>query len=296
MYENSDSFRDYVDLERYGVTPTVTIAPSADTKITLALRVPATTRASPIAASRRSRAGRPTSTVDTFYGNPDDSHVRRDVNLGVGDRRAPRRRASPSATARSFGDYDRFYQNFVPGAVTADQVAGRAHGLQQRDRAARTSSTRPTSPTVARPAAIRHTLLAGAEFGRQLTDNFRNTGFFNNTATSILVPFATPTISTPVTFRQSATDADNHLTTNVAAAYVQDQVELSRHVQVVGGLRFDRFDLTYHNNRNGDTLEPRRQPGLAARRRRLQAGRRRCRSTAATACRICRAPAISSRR
>ena len=39
---------------------------------------------------------------------------------------------------------------------------------------------------------IRHTLLAGVEFGRQLTDNFRNTGFFNNTATSILVPFAQP--------------------------------------------------------------------------------------------------------
>ena len=90
---------------------------------------------------------------------------------------------------------------------------------------------------------MRHTLLAGAEFGRQLTDNFRNTGFFNNTATSILVPFADPTITTPVTFRQSATDADNHLTTNVAAAYAQDQIELSRHVQVLGGLRFDRFDL-----------------------------------------------------
>ena len=39
---------------------------------------------------------------------------------------------------------------------------------------------------------MRHTLLAGAEFGRQLTDNFRNTGFFNNTATSILVPFDEP--------------------------------------------------------------------------------------------------------
>src|SRR5262249_35445017 len=36
--------------------------------------------------------------------------------------------------------------------------------------------------------------------------------------------------------------------------YVQDQVELSRRLQMVGGLRFDRFDLTYHNHRNGETL------------------------------------------
>ena len=101
---------------------------------------------------------------------------------------------------------------------------------------------------------IRHTFLAGAEFGRQLTDNFRNSGFFNNSATSLQVPFLNPTITTPVTFRQNSTDADNHLRARVAATYAQDQIELSRHVQVLGGLRFDRFDLQYHNNRNGDTL------------------------------------------
>ena len=54
---------------------------------------------------------------------------------------------------------------------------------------------------------------------------------------------------------------------------MQDQVELSRYLQVIGGVRFDRFDLTYHNNRNGDTLEPRRQSRLAARRGGRQADR-----------------------
>ena len=46
------------------------------------------------------------------------------------------------------------------------------------------------------------------------------------------MPYGNPTITTPVTFRQSATDADNHLRTNVAAIYVQDQIELSPHVQL----------------------------------------------------------------
>ena len=101
---------------------------------------------------------------------------------------------------------------------------------------------------------IRHTLLGGAELGRQVTDNFRNTGFFNNTTTSIQVPFANPTISTPVTYRQIATDANNHLTTRLAATYVQDQMELSRYVQVVVGLRYDYFALQFHNNRNNDNL------------------------------------------
>src|SRR6185436_19838736 len=95
----------------------------------------------------------------------------------------------------------------------------------------------------------------GAEFGRQLSNNFRNTGLFNNTSTSISVPFTAPTISTPVTFRQSATDADNQVRANVAAAYAQDQIELSPKLQVLAGLRFDHFNLRFHNNRNNETLQ-----------------------------------------
>src|SRR5207244_3504413 len=92
---------------------------------------------------------------------------------------------------------------------------------------------------------IRHRILTGIELGRQLTDNFRNTGYFNDSATSIQVPITDTAIGTPVTFRQAATDADNHLKTNIAATYIQDQIDLSRHVQVVAGVRFDHFDLQY---------------------------------------------------
>src|SRR5436309_15178675 len=63
-----------------------------------------------------------------------------------------------------------------------------------------------------------------------------------------------PIISAPVVFRQSPSAADNHLRANVASVFAQDQVDLSRYVQVIGGVRFDRFDLHYHNNRNSDNL------------------------------------------
>ena len=58
-----------------------------------------------------------------------------------------------------------------------------------------------------------------------------------------------------MSFRPSATDADNHLRAGVAAAYAQDQVDLSPSFRIVAGLRFDRFGLRYHNNRSGETLE-----------------------------------------
>ena len=251
VHENSDSFRQAVNLERSGISPTLTFVPGSRTKLTLAYEHLHDARVADRGIS--SYRGRPADVaVTTYYGNPQDSHVRADVNLAsalvehrIGDWTL-RNRAL-------FGDYDRGYQNYVPGAVTADrsQVTLTAYNNATKRR----NIFNQTDVTyVASTGRIHHTLLMGAEIGRQLTDNLRNTGFFNNVATSFLVPAGDPTISTPVTYRQSATDADNHLRTNVAATYAQDQVELSRHVQVIAGLRFDRFDLRYHNNRNGDTL------------------------------------------
>jgi len=151
------------------------------------------------------------------------------------------------------GDYERAYQNYVPGVVTVDktQVLLSAYN-NDTERLNVFNQTDLTSALATGP--IRHTVLSGVEIGRQLTDNFRNTGYFNNSATSIAVPYGSPTIATPITFRQSATDADNHLRTRVAAAYGHDQVELSRFVQVLAGVRFDWFDLEYRNNRNGDVF------------------------------------------
>jgi catecholate siderophore receptor len=251
MFEDSDSFRDYVSLERGGITPTATILSGRNTTITLRYEYLKDTRTADRGIT--SFRGVPAD-VDrsTYYGNPDLSHVRADVNVasGIIEHRGSR---FTIHNQTSIGNYDRGYQNFVPGAATTDgsQVALTAYN-NATDRTNFFNQTDITS--IVSTGRLRHTLLFGAEAGRQLTDNFRNTGFFNNTTTSILVPFASPTIFTPVTFRQSATDADNHLTTNLAAAYAQDQLVLSPRLQVVGGVRFDRFDLTYHNNRNSDTL------------------------------------------
>ncbi|HKB10833.1 MAG TPA: TonB-dependent siderophore receptor [Vicinamibacterales bacterium] len=253
MFEHAGSFRDHVNLDRYGVTPTMTIVPDARTTVTLRYEYLHDARVADRGIP--SFAGRPAGVdVDTYFGNPDDSRVRSRVNIAAA---TVERRLLDSVVLRNqtlVGNYDRFYQNFVPGAVNAAQTLA---SLSAYNNASNRTNVFNQTDLTARAAtgAVRHTLLVGAELGRQLTDNFRQTGFFNGTATSVQVPYADPTISLPVTFRQNATDADNHVTTSVAAAYVQDQVELSRHLQLVGGLRFDRFDLEYHNNRNGDTLE-----------------------------------------
>jgi catecholate siderophore receptor len=252
MYENSGSFREGVKLERYGINPTLTLAPSEDTKITLGYEHVRDNRVADRGIP--SFEGRPADTpISTFFGNPDDSHVNAHVNLGSAT--VEHQAGGLSIHNRTlFGDYDRGYQNYVPGAVTSDksEVALSAYNNATQRRNVFNQTDLIYAVTTGR---FRHTLLAGTEVGRQLTDNFRNTGYFNNnTATSILVPYADPTINTSAMFRQSATDANNHLRTNLGATYVQDQIELFRSVQVTAGLRFDYFDLQYHNNRTSEDL------------------------------------------
>jgi catecholate siderophore receptor len=251
LFEDSDSFRDFVGLKRYGVTPSVTVAPGDRTRITLRYEYLHDERTADRGIT--SFQGRPADVnTATFYGNPDLSDVLAKVNIASGA--IEHRIGQLTLRNRTLvANYDRFYQNFVPGAVNAakTQVALTTYNNATN----RTNIFNQTDATfLVSTGRIRHTLLGGAELGRQATDNFRNTGFFNDTATSILVPYENPTISTPVTYRQNVTDADNHLKATIAAVYAQDQIELSRYVQVVAGLRFDRFDLTYHNNRTGETL------------------------------------------
>jgi catecholate siderophore receptor len=152
-----------------------------------------------------------------------------------------------------YGDYDRFYQNYVPGKASVDgslvTLTAYNNATRRRNLFSQTDLTYSLST-----AGVKHTLLGGFELGRQHTNNFRNTGYFNNAATSLLVAFEDPATSVPVTFRQSATDANNRLRVNLGAAYVQDQVEVTRWLQVVGGVRFDHFGLKYHNNRSGEEI------------------------------------------
>ena len=135
-----------------------------------------------------------------------------------------------------YGDYDRFYQNYVPAAVNpaTGLVPLSAYNNQTRRR----NLFNQTDVIYnASTGDIKHTLLSGFELGRQHSNNFRQTGFFNNTATSISVPFDDPVISTPITFRQIASDADNR---GIGPGPLQSgPYRTFTFVHVVAGVRFD---------------------------------------------------------
>ena len=255
VYESSDSYRRGVGLERYGINPTVAFVLGPQTTLRAGYEYFHDGRTADRGIS--SFQGRPVATApSTFFGDPDRSHATATVNV-VSSTFEHRFGAGVTLRNRlNYGDYDKFYQNVFPGAVNA---AGTAVSLSAYNNGtARRNLFNQLDVTLSRrTGAIHHTVAAGAEVGRQVTDNVRMTGYFTPVGpmvTSIAVPLDNPATSMAVDFRPSATDADNRSVARVAAIYAQDQIALSRRVQAVVGLRFDRFNVDVHNNRtNIDT-------------------------------------------
>ncbi len=253
MYENSGLFRDNVRLERQGLNPTLTVASkSRETRASFGYENFADHRTADRGVP--SFAGAPLRTdLSTFFGDPGLSFS--DVRVNAAEATVSHE-TSVGLSLRNqsrFTSYDKVYQNVFPGAVTPD---GQSVALSAYNNAhQRRNLFNQTDLTyTGRTGALNHTLLLGAELGRQVTDNFRQTGYFNDTAATLSAPVGQPTVSTPVTFRQSATDADNHVRNTTSSIYLQDQVALSEQAQLIAGVRLERFGLVYHNNRSDSTL------------------------------------------
>jgi catecholate siderophore receptor len=257
MYEESESFRDFVALKRLGINPTATVALTNQLDLQLGYEHFEDDRV--VDRGVPSFQGRPaTPSRSTFFGDPGQSRSSATVDLADASLEY---QASDRLLIRNrllLGAYDKFYANVYPGsAVSAD--GARVSLAAYTDATVRDNLFNQTDLILKlATGSVSHTLLLGAELGRQETTSVRRTGFFGNTATSIQVPFARPTVfNTPITFRPGATDADNHTVATVAAVFVQDQIELSPQLQLLGGLRFDSFDLEVDNRRTGARLSRR---------------------------------------
>ena len=247
MHEQSGSYRDFVSYEKSGFNPTVALL-AGRTMLRAGLEHFTDRRI--VDRGIPSANGRP-STLDrrTFVGDPEQSpsrmtvdgaHLLADYDNGRGLTLRTHTRAM---------HYDKFYQNvFASSAVDAagtqvslgaySTATGRGSVFNQSDLA-----------FTSRHGGIRQTVVAGTEVSRQATDNVRLTGYFDNVATSRPVSLTATAAPSPVTFRASATDADNAAVATVAAVFAQEQLHLGEHVQVMLGARYDRFAVRVRDRR-----------------------------------------------
>jgi catecholate siderophore receptor len=253
VYENSKMFRDNVWMRRQGINPTVSIGAPADR---MRFQISYENFLDYRAADRGipSFANAPLATdITTFFGNPETNFSRTRVNAGTIEATQRITSALTLNNRTQLAGYDKSYQNVLPGAVAADGASVSLSAYNNAHR--RNNIFNQTDLTyIARTGAVAHTLLLGAEIGRQVTDNFRNTGYFNDSATTLSVPISAPTTLVPVSFRQSATDADNRVSVLTGSIYAQDQLDLTEYLKLIAGVRYEAFSVRYHDNRSGTGL------------------------------------------
>lgn len=247
MYENSGSYRNGVNLERFGISPTVTLKPSHRTNIVLGMEHFQDHRTSDRGIP--SFNGAPVNTSpSTFFGDPRRS--KSDVTV-TSFNSLIEHKFDSGFTFRNrtnYAMYDKFYQNVF--ANSAVNNAGNLNLAAYNDSSTRDNFFNQTDFSyVLNTGPIKHTLAVGVEVGRQVTDNIRRNGTFSNGLTSLAVPLSNPITADPITFVNRTTgptiDANNHSVTKITSVYVQDQIVLLPQLQAIVGVRYDRFEVDF---------------------------------------------------
>jgi len=142
--------------------------------------------------------------------------------------------------------YDKFYQNIFPAsAVSVDgttvSLSGYNHETDRRNLFNQTDLTYKLDTGM-----VRQTFLVGSELSHQSGIDVRRDAFFNGTALTITELLPNSASFVPAVFRYNG-GANSNYRLDVAAAYAQDQIEVTKYLQFIGGLRFDHFDYTSTN-------------------------------------------------
>ena len=248
VFEDSDSYRDHVHMQRGGVNPTLSWLATPLTKVRLSYEYFRDYRTA--VRGIPSFAGLPFggASPSTFFGDPSISNAALTQNVANAVVEHDFANGLTVKSHTRYANYQHFYQNVFPGSAVSNANTFTLSAYNNsNDRQNLINQTDWTYRFYTQD--VKHTLVFGTEFGNQKSDNNRHTGFFaNGTATSAPISVFNPTvIGIPVNFRGQASDARNRTQLNTSSVYVQDQIELTRWLQVIGGLRFDRFDLSYVN-------------------------------------------------
>lgn len=260
FYESLNNHRDAFDGKRYAINPVVG-AEIGNAKIQMGYEYVRDSRGvdrgipSAFAGSLITPAGPARGFRDAFFGVRGINETDFTAHVGRLRLEVPLSDSLTFSAQGQYGDYDKVYGNIyaaTPVSATSPQtlqVEAYRDPLTRKSWIAQTNlewrgSTGP----------IDHVVLIGAEYTDQDTQNARINGFFALPATTAnrratIVLGQKPVIPTPVFVAGTAGAANRQLASQLKqfSVYVQDQIGLSNAIDVVAGLRYDRFDLTAQN-------------------------------------------------
>ena len=242
MYEDSESYRDHFELERFGINPTFGFNISDDTKLVLSYEYYKDERT--VDRGVPSRDGKPIEGFrDTFFGNPDASQSSYEGHRLSAILEHQFTDQFKVRSASVYADGDKVYQNvFANGAVNG---AGNFALGGYRDTMDRQTFINQTDWTYRFEIGegLRNTVVFGTELSHQDNENFRD-----NAPALGSRNISNPTFFGSVPF--NVVNRRRNVTLDSAGAYVQNQLEVSRYVELLGGIRYDHYDVDFNDGLN----------------------------------------------
>ena len=277
LFEQSYSYRNFFDLWRYGINPTFTWKPFEKTFVTLSYEhyhdnrfldrgIPSVNfNRHPAILSAQSLGfahlfpGYPAPTDrSTFFGNPDANYAKVDVDRAALMLDHTTDFGLNIKNQTVFANYAKVYQNTFANAGVTFTGAGCAGTLPPCVQLSGYNNETPRQNifnqtdmtyTLQITPDIKHTFLAGMEFGNQKSDGNRNNArwlnYFTGSA-NINTFYGMPTTFLPVVFNNP--NFRRHTDLDLAAGYVQDQISVTKYVDILAGVRFDSYNLKFVNN------------------------------------------------
>ena len=232
-YEEFDNNRDFYEGRFIGISPTLGVDIGPDTRLDVSYTYDDDRRTTDRGVPSF-QGGPLTGYDDTFFGDPDFNRSTIEAHIA---RARVTHRLSPAVSvnaALQYANYDKAYANILPRGTdgTSVSLGGYADATQRENLIGQANLVAEFDT-----GQIGHTLLVGIEGGRQDTQNSRDNVTFAGASSAPLAEtiFVPPFTTAPSRAR------DSDLTT--FSAYVQDQIAIGDFVELVAGLRFDRFDL-----------------------------------------------------
>lgn len=263
-YESLNNHRDFYEGERIGINPTARFVIAQDTIIDLSYEFADhhrfVDRGIPTGAD-----GRPVEALkDVVFGDPEENYTDLEAHLlraNVQHKFADNFKGIFSAF---YGDYDKVYSNFFTtdydSVTNVAEMDGYIDSTQRQNLALSANFVGEFET-----GAIDHTLLFGAEYINTQSDQDRFNSFFDTTQDDREFFFATRPFplnggvgvnsSGQPTRNSFAVDLNDftQVDLDVLSLYIQDEIKLTEWLNIVIGGRFDSFDITVVDVKNGNT-------------------------------------------
>ena len=263
MYESLDNHRDFFDGERIGFNPTARFELSEDSMLDVSYEYinheRFIDRGIPTGAD-----GRPVESLkNVVFGDPKNNYHELEAHVFRVNLSHQFNDYTKANVNVFYGDYDKVYSNFYASSYDADTNIVELDGYideTARDNLIVSGNLISEFST----GGIGHMVIAGTEIIRTNSDQFRLNPVFDSTGNDRETFFTQRPLAfsgfsginaagEQVTTAFTALNDDTRVTLDVASFFVQDEIELSEHLDLVLGARFDRFDIEVFNAKAVET-------------------------------------------